>query len=202
MKQALTFMERCGLLLYDTMIYARRGNNGLTFPRMHWRAWQYMFVLSNGKPATVNIIHDYPRSSRSGALVSRATKRMRDGSMATTKPYELPEVLPRSNVWVYDAGYNKCHPPAENVAHEHPATYPYQLAYDHIRTWTNPDDLVIDPMMGSGTTLSAALALGRRAIGIEIHEPYIDIAIRRLAIAARHKREGVDPWGMQISKLF
>ena len=88
------------------------------------------------------------------------------------------------------------------MAHEHPATFPFQLAYDHIRTWTQPGDLVIDPMCGSGTVLSAALALDRRAIGIEIHAPYIDIARRCLMIAARHKREGVNPWGRQISKLF
>ena len=202
MRQALAFMGDYGLRLHDTMIYARKSNSSVSNTNRHWRMWQYMFILSLGKPATVNIIQDYPRSPNSGANVGWKPMRMPDGSMRPIPPLKLPKLLRRGNVWVYDAGYNKCHPPAENVAHEHPATYPYQLAYDHIRTWTRPDDLVIDPMMGSGTTLSAALALGRRAIGIEIHEPYIDIAIRRLAIAARHKREGVDPWGMQISKLF
>ena len=53
------------------------------------------------------------------------------------------------------------------------------LANDHILTWTNPGDLVLDPMAGS--TLRAALDLGRRAVGMEIHEPYCDLIRRRMA---------------------
>ena len=63
----------------------------------------------------------------------------------------------------------------------HPARFPQQLARDHILSWTNPGDLVIDPMVGSGTTLRAAADLGRRAIGIEINPEYCDLIRRRLA---------------------
>ena len=63
----------------------------------------------------------------------------------------------------------------------HPARFPQQLARDHILSWTNPGDLVIDPMVGSGTTLRAAADLGRRAIGIEINPEYCGIIRRRMA---------------------
>ena len=63
---------------------------------------------------------------------------------------------------------------------EHPAVFPQELAQDHILSWTNPGDLVIDPMVGSGTTLRAAADLGRRAIGIEINPEYCDLIRRRM----------------------
>ena len=63
----------------------------------------------------------------------------------------------------------------------HPALFPQQLVRDHILSWTNPGDLVIDPMAGNGTTLRAAADLGRRAIGVEINPGYCDLIRRRLA---------------------
>ena len=68
-----------------------------------------------------------------------------------------------------------------NELKRHPAKFPRKLARDHILSWTNPGDLVIDPMAGSGTTLRATADLGRRAIGIEINPEYCDLIRRRLA---------------------
>jgi DNA modification methylase len=63
---------------------------------------------------------------------------------------------------------------------EHPATFPEALAKDHIKTWSNPGDLVIDPFSGSGTTCLGAKELGRRFIGIECSQAYVDLANTRL----------------------
>ena len=67
------------------------------------------------------------------------------------------------------------------MMHEHPAIYPYHLAADHIKSWSNPGDLVLDPMAGSGTTGRAAVDLGRRAAMIEVNPAYCDLIRRRMA---------------------
>lgn len=63
----------------------------------------------------------------------------------------------------------------------HPTTKPVDLVAHFIHWHTKPGDMVLDPFMGSGTTLRAAKDLGRRAIGIELEEKYCEIAAERLA---------------------
>ena len=65
---------------------------------------------------------------------------------------------------------------------DHPAVFPLELPSFIIRAFTGEDrSVVLDPFMGSGTTLRAAKDLGRRAIGIEIEEKYAEIAAKRLS---------------------
>lgn len=69
----------------------------------------------------------------------------------------------------------------ENVARgNHPTEKPIGLLRDFVEQFTDPGDLILDPFMGSGTTLRAAKDLGRRAIGIELNEDYCRIAVERL----------------------
>ena len=179
-RQALGFMER-GLRLHDTMIYQKHyfGHHNAN---RYSQDWEYMFVLSKGAPATAILLKDKP-NAMAGAYRPRqhGMSRKADGYLPgrevarNTAPFGI-----RSGVWYYAVGKgNKGHDATQTF--EHPATFAYALAADHIRTWTNPGDLVIDPMAGSGTTIRAAVNLGRRAVGIEIHEPYVDLIHRRMA---------------------
>lgn len=63
----------------------------------------------------------------------------------------------------------------------HPWPKPLRLMKKLIRHWSNQDGTILDPFMGSGTTLRAAKDLGRKAIGIEIEERYCEIAAKRMA---------------------
>ena len=63
----------------------------------------------------------------------------------------------------------------------HPALFPVELPVHMIQSYSDPADMVLDPFMGSGTTLVAAKNLGRKAIGIEIEERYCQIAAERLS---------------------
>jgi hypothetical protein len=70
---------------------------------------------------------------------------------------------------------------SESQRSEHPC--PRRLAHVKwiVQWWSEPDGDILDPFMGSGTTLLAAKNLGHKAIGIEIEEKYCEIAARRLS---------------------
>jgi DNA modification methylase len=66
----------------------------------------------------------------------------------------------------------------------HPATFPIGLARRVIELFTHQNELVVDPFVGSGTTLVAAQDLGRNAIGFDLQEPYVQLCARRVAESA------------------
>ena len=102
------------------------------------------------------------------------------GTLHIRAPRIIPDVGPRDNVWEYKnaQGFSADDFPD---AHAHPAIFPLPLAKDHILTWTNPGDLVLDPMAGSGTVQRASKDLGRPSVGVEIHEDYLPIITGRMA---------------------
>ncbi len=62
----------------------------------------------------------------------------------------------------------------------HPAPFPEKLAHDHIISWSNESDIVLDPFSGSGTTAKMAKETNRKFIGIDCSEEYCEIARKRL----------------------
>ena len=180
-RQALAFLD-AGLRLHDTMIYETTGIVQAMAPNRYYQSFHYMFVFSRGKPRTANMLEDRP-NTHSGITAKRnAPGRNVDGSMKsygnTFRPLAFGK---RTNIWRINAGglpSTNGHP--DPLRHEHSAIFPFELARDHILSWTNPGDLVIDPFAGSGTTLLAARHLRRPSVGIEIHQPYVELINRRL----------------------
>lgn len=84
----------------------------------------------------------------------------------------------RSNVWTY-AGVNTMRPGRLEELARHPTVKPVVLVADAIKDCSRRNGIVLDPFMGSGTTLIAAEQTGRRARGVEIDRVYADVAVRR-----------------------
>ena len=174
-KQVLFFKE-VGFLLWDTMIYKKASTS---FPSVgrYQQSFEYMFIFSRKVPKTFNPL--LVEKNWKGSW-GRTTRRQKDGSLeaqeikATDDNFKV-----RSNIWEYHNGYG--FGSKDDIALLHPGRFPDKLAEDHILSWSNPGDLVFDPMVGSGTTCLAALKLNRNFIGVDISEEYCDLARKRIA---------------------
>jgi len=160
-KQALFFKE-IGFNLHDTMIYEK---NSSSFPARansarYTQIFEYMFIFSKGTPKA-SLICD-KKNKWAG---------FKDFSGKLKNP--VPDYSPRTNIWKYTTSLND--------KTDHPAVFPEKLAKDHIISWSNENDIVLDPFLGSGTTAKMAKQLGRNFIGIEISKEYCEIANKRLA---------------------
>ena len=176
-KQALKFME-IGFKLHDTMIYEK---NTSSFParrdgNRYTQIFEYMFVFSKGvvkthNPLMIDCLHaglelngtTYKNYSKNDQIRKKMANPVKNQKI-------------KGNIWDYVVGKNK----EDQEAKGHPAPFPCKLAEDHILSWTNEGDLVVDPMCGSGTTCKVAQAQNRRFIGIDISEEYCAIARSRL----------------------
>ena len=179
-RQALFFMD-CGFRLHDTMIYAKNNPVPLTHNRYE-QQFEYMFVLSKGEPKVFNGIRE--PSMYAGQKRNREYKAREYSSEAVRSRDEWTTVKDtrlRRNIWNYSVGNGNG--TTDRIAYKHPAIFPEQLANDHIVSWSNAGDTVLDCFMGSGTTGVACINTGRNFIGIELDEGYFDIAQKRIQAA-------------------
>lgn len=172
-KQALYF-QQIGFNIHDVMIYAKK-NTPFMRSNAYTNGYEFMFVLSKGKPKTFNPLKE--PTARSGFEMLVANKGADAKNNKVLK--ELKKEKTKSNIWHYAVGLGGSTNDKEAFAH--PAVFPEQLARDHILSWSNEGDVVLDPMCGSGTTCKMAFLSGRKFIGIDISEDYIKIARARLA---------------------
>lgn len=171
LQQALHF-KSIGLNLHDTMVWWAPGGGAKGSNLCYWQGFEFMFVFSNGRPSRVNLIEDAPcsdpghlQSPSKNAKFRRTTKAKRTGQFAR-----------RQNVWRYNTIDIRW-----DDGGDHPAKFHEALARDHILSWSNPGDVVLDPFSGSGTTAKMARETGRRFIGIEVNPEYVEISRKRLA---------------------
>jgi DNA modification methylase len=175
-KQAL-WAKECGFNLHDTMIWNKGNFTAVGALKTSYApVFEYMFVWSKGRPKTFNPIKD--RKNKHFGDKYHQTVRQADG---TTKDghgkgkKQIAEYGQRHNIWLM-------WPEQSNAGGGDPAQYPEHLAHDHILSWSNEGDTVLDPFMGSGTTGKMAKQLGRHFIGIEIDPTYYEIAQKRIRV--------------------
>ncbi|MDE0471713.1 MAG: site-specific DNA-methyltransferase [Ekhidna sp.] len=176
-EQALYF-KKVGFNLHDTMIFHKTNPIPQIYRKRYNNMFEYMFVFSKGEvkthnPIKVDCLH-------AGLRLNGTTyKNYSKGEQKREKmanPVKNKKI--KGNIWEYVVGKKA----EDQEAKGHPAPFPYALARDHIASWTNEGDIVLDPMCGSGTTCIAALQLNRCFIGIDVSHEYCEIAKNRIKI--------------------
>ena len=172
-RQALYFVS-LGFRLHDTMIWKKQTFTDTGSLRVRYGGvFEYMFVFSKGKIKTFNPIKD--RANKLPNKKKHGTVRQKDGSLKPISSIgkKVGEIGQRFNVWEINTEVS-------NTKRRHPAQFPEPLARDHIVSWSNEGDTVLDCFMGSGTTGKMALLNNRKFIGIEIASEYFAIAAQRI----------------------
>ena len=175
-RQALKFID-AGFKLHDTMIYEK---NTSSFPakrsgNRYTQIFEYMFVFCKGNITKANLICDKPNKWAGHTNWGKNTNRLKNGNLQeTTDIKPVPDFSPRNNIWHYNIGngFNS----SDKESHNHPAIFPEKLAEDHILSWSNEGDIILDPFSGSGTTCKMAKKNKRIYIGIDISEEYCKLA--------------------------
>jgi len=155
------------------MIYRKGGFSCPASSKRYFQGFEYMFIFSKGSPMTFNGIRE-PRTTKGNRII---TSRQANGE-TVKRTNIMSDTRLKSNVWDIDCGYMRS--TKDKLAYEHPALFPDKLAHDHIVTWSNEGDLILDCFAGSGTTGVACQNLNRNYILIEKEPKYYEIINKRI----------------------
>jgi DNA modification methylase len=157
-------MLEIGYLMRGEIIWNKASSAS---PSTAWGSWQ-----SAANPV-LRDVHEYILVFSKGSFGRKAK-----GKVNTILREQFLEWT--KSIWTFPAM------PARRVGH--PAPFPEELPHRLIQLFTYKNDVVLDPFMGSGTTCLAAAADGRRFVGYDLNEEYVELARKRLA--GKERREG------------
>lgn len=185
LKQVLYFKE-IGFKLNNTMIWKKTNPMPQhTNARRYTDAFEFMFVFSKGKPNTFNPLMEKCKTAGKSTDRNKDSSALRDlgnfkGVWRRNEITVTKKLKRKTNVWEFATA---------NRNNGHPAVFPEQLANDHILSWSNPGDTVLDPFMGSGTTAKMAILNNRNYIGFELSSEYCAIANARIEEARNEQKQ-------------
>lgn len=167
--------REAGFIVHDVMIYQKK-NTPFMRSNAYTNCYELMIVFSKGKPKTFNPLK--VPTKRNG--IEMAVSNKGADAINNKVPVELKKEKTKTNIWEYAVGLGGS--TRDKIAFEHPAIFPEKLAEDHILSWTEEGDVVFDPMCGSGTTCKMAKLNGRKWLGVDISQEYIDTARKRMGL--------------------
>lgn len=183
---AVNWVDAAGWRLFECCIYSRHGNPGAWWAQRFRVDHEYILVFFKGdRPRWFDKTGLMVPSKHAGKMYT-GTDRLTNGGFKRIEPKAVAPVKCRGTIWSYATSNTE----GNRTKLEHPATFPDRLANDLIQCFSRPGDVVLDPMMGSGTTVVMAAQAARKFVGIEVNAEYYRVAQRRL------RQEVFEPRGM------
>ena len=174
-----TIVDWCdsfGFRLFETVIYRKYGAEGAWWNKRFRVDHEYVPIFLKGeRPQYFNKEHLKIPSKHGGKTMTGGGTRLTNGVRINTRSITINPMKCRGTIWEYLTAGD-----GSRLKHQHPATFPNQLPYDFIQCFCPPRGVVLDPFVGSGTTIVAAKNLGHKYIGIDITPEYCAIAEKRI----------------------
>lgn len=168
--------DNIGFGLFECNIYKKQGKDGAWFTKRFRVDHEYMPIFIKGKrPNFFDKESIKIPSKHGGKTLTGGANREKDGTTKKSQKFEINLLKCPGTIWDYSNGGDK-----NKIKRQHPATFPDKIPYDLINVFTKENDLILDPMCGSGSTCVAAKILGRNFVGVDISQEYCEIAETRL----------------------
>jgi DNA modification methylase len=175
-KTIIDWCDNIGFGLFECNIYKKQGKDGAWFTKRFRVDHEYIPIFIKGKrPNYFNKESVKIPSKHGGKTLTGGANREKDGTTKKSQKFEINLLKCPGTIWDYSNGGDK-----NRVKRQHPATFPDKIPYDFIQVFTKENDVILDPMVGSGSTCIAAKKLNRQYVGIDISQEYCDIANTRL----------------------
>lgn len=178
-RTVVDWCDNVGFGLFECCIYKRSGVPGNWWSKRFRVDHEYIPIFLKGKrPKYFNKEHMKILANQAG-YKKKGKERRNDGSFTN---YEFnPNRYPKKKCSGTILDYESSRASNKSLKLDHPAWFPEKLAEDFILCFTDDGDVVLDPLVGSGTVSVSAKRLERRFIGIDISEKYCDVARMRIS---------------------
>jgi site-specific DNA-methyltransferase (adenine-specific) len=172
----IDWCDNAGFKLFETVIYRKYGTEGAWWKNRFRVDHEYMPIFLKGeRPAYFNKEPLKIPSKHGGKTLTGSGNRRTDGTTTKVVTRAINAMKCRGTVWDYLMAGDK-----DPIKRKHPATFPDRIPTDFIQCFAPPDGIVLDPLIGSGSTAVAAKQLGRQYIGIDLSKEYCELAEERL----------------------
>ena len=176
------WVDNIGFKLFETVIYRKYGAEGAWWNKRFRVDHEYVPIFLKGeRPQYFDKEQLKIPSKHAGKTMTGGGTRLTNGVRIATRSITINPTKCRGTIWEYMTAGD-----GTRLKHQHPATFPDRLPYDFIQCFCPKDGIVLDPFVGSGTTILSAIQLERNYIGFDISKEYCDLSKKRI------KEEGIE----------